>query len=178
MDVYDAGVFVSRFEAEVPGTMRTVLWGPLHARELGMPDWEVQDGGETGFIYHKRARAGRAGTMLATLIVSNKARRATVTVQLSGFPTTVSEGERNLEVLSLVTEAEVFCTRLAREPIRFHRTVSLTLVDQNHPQNEILDRRDCAPPTLGERHDGERRLGRRLGPGAVPVRARADVWDV
>jgi len=178
MDVYDAGVFVYRFEAEVPGAMRTVLWGPLHAKELGLPGWEVQDGGETGFVYHKRARAGRAGSLMGSLIVANKARRATMTVTLAGFPTTVAEGERNLEVLSLVTEAEVFCTRLAGEPIRFQRTLGLTIVDQNHPHHELLDRRDCAPPTLGERHEEERRSGRRVGPGAVPARTGHDVWDV
>lgn len=179
MDVYDAGVFVYRFEAAVPQRMRTVLWGPLHAKELGLPGWEVQDGGETGFVYHKRTSAGRMGTMLASIIVTNRARRATLSVTLAGYDTNIPEGERNLEVLSLVTEAEVFLTRLAGDTVRFQRTVGITLVDQNHPQEEILDRRDVAPLPEGKTQASStrRRIPRRLGGGSDET-GDSTLWDV
>lgn len=187
MDVYDAGVYAYRFEAPVPAAMRTPLWGPLHARELGIPGWEAQDGGETGFIYHKHVRPRKVGTMLATMIVSNRARRATLTVLLAGYPTHVPAEQRQLEALSLVTEAEVFLTRLAGATVAFTRTAGLTLVDQNHPQEELLDRRDVGVLPEGEKGETRpRRMGgsRLLDSGREPPERRPgerrgnELWDV
>lgn len=186
MDVYDAGVYAYRFEASVPAQMRTPLWGPLHARELGIPGWESQDGGETGFIYHKHVRPRQVGTMLATMIVSNRARRATLTVTIAGYPTHVPAEQRQLEALTMVTEAEVFLTRLAGATVSFTRTAGLTLVDQNHPQEELLDRRDVgALPEATVERAARRRLD---GPAtAEPADARGtprppskgnELWDV
>ena len=57
MDVLDAGVYLYKFVAAVPKSIKVVLWGPLQARELGLGNWTYQDGGETGFIYHSETRA-------------------------------------------------------------------------------------------------------------------------
>lgn len=177
MDVFDAGVYVYRFEASVPAEMRTPLWGPLHARELGIPGWEAQDGGETGFIYHKQVRPRKVGMLSASLIVSNRARRATLTLTLAGYPSHVPAEQRQLEALSLVTEAEVFLTRLAGKNITFTRTATVTLVDQNHPQEELLDRRDVAPPPVLE--PGTKALpgrGKRTDRGGDP--GSNTLWDL
>lgn len=177
MDVFDAGVYVYRFEAEVPSEMRTVLWGPLHARELGLPGWEVQDGGETGFVYHKRARASRMGMLSASMIVARRARRAVLTVTLAGFPSDLPAEQRNLETLSLVTEAEIFLTRLSGATVRFVRSATVTLVDQNRPQEEFLERREVA--ARGDASTGAtagRTVGRRTG-AARPDHGTG-VWDV
>jgi hypothetical protein len=178
MDVYDAGVYVYRFEAQVPAEMRTPLWGPLHAKELGLPGWEAQDGGETGFIYHKKTNTRKVGTMLVTMIVSNRAHRATLTVTLAGYPTHVPVEQRQLEALTVVTEAEVFLTRLAGRTVAFTRTASITLVDQNHPHEEILDRRDVAalPAASGTPGTAPRRMGRLRG-GEREGEA-SGLWDV
>lgn len=179
MDVHDAGVYVYRFEAPVPNELRTPLWGPLHAKELGLPGWEAQDGGETGFVYHKPLRARKVGTLLASLIVSLRARRAALTVTLAGYPATLPVEQRHLETLTLVTEAEVFLTRLAGQTVSFTRTASITLVDQNHPHEEILDRRDVAPLPLPEASTKTRSPPRakRLPTGEKPT-GGSELWDV
>lgn len=181
MDVHDAGVYLFRYDATVPREMRTPLWGPLHAREIGLPGWEAQDGGETGFIYHKSTRPRQVGLLQATVIVSNKARRATVSVLLAGYPSHVPVEQRRLEALALVTEAELLLTRLAGEPVKFTRTLSATVVDQNNPQDELLERRDAAPvpfmsPSMrreGARAPGRKGMARRRDPPAGN-----ELWDL
>jgi hypothetical protein len=182
MDVHDAGVYLYRFDASVPREMRTPLWGPLHARELGLPGWEAQDGGETGFIYHKTTRPRKVGALYGTMIVSNRARRATLTILLSGYPSHVPLEQRQLEVLALVTEAELFLTRLAGSTVSFTRTLAATVVDQNRPQDELLERRDMAPlPFAGgsawrSARDRARRVERRhASPGGE---GGSELWDV
>lgn len=181
MDVHDAGVYLYRFDATVPQEMRTPLWGPLHAREIGLPGWEAQDGGETGFIYHKSLRPRKVGTLHATIIVTNRARRATLSVTLAGYPSHVPVEQRQLEALSLVTEAELLLTRLAGSTVSFTRTLSATVVDQNNPQDELLERRDAAPMPFVSKGVKGRRGSTRKGSGQPSHRdppAGSELWDL
>jgi hypothetical protein len=181
MDVHDAGVYLYRFDATIPREMRTPLWGPLHAREIGLPGWEAQDGGETGFIYHKATRPRKVGALNATIIVANRARRATLSVVLAGYPSHVPIEQRQLEALSLVTEAELLLTRLAGSTVSFTRTLSATVVDQNNPQDELLEKRDAAPmPFMSP---GSRKVRSMGAPDRRSARRRdppagSELWDV
>ena len=131
--VLDAGVYCYRFEAEVPRGLRVVLWGPLQAKELGFPDWTYQDGGETGFVYHSMGRALKLGTASTTLIAVRRLGRAFLTVYLAGYPSDASPAQRRLDVQAVVTEAELFLSRLAREPVRLQETRAVALVDRHEP---------------------------------------------
>jgi hypothetical protein len=129
MDALDAGAYAYVFEAEVPKTIKVVLWGPLMAKELGFGDWTYQDGGETGFVYHTSGRAIRLGLATATLIVVRRIGKAYLTAYLGGYPTDAPAEQRRLAAQSLATEAELFLTRLAKERVTFRPTRELALVE-------------------------------------------------
>jgi len=129
MDVLDAGVFVSKWEAGLPGRLQSVLWGPLQAKELGFEGWECQDGGETGMVYHRPHLRLPAGFGTATLIVVNRLKHAFLTVYLGGYPADLPEAQRRNDVQRFVGAAETFLGRLAKEPVRFRLQGDLALVD-------------------------------------------------
>jgi hypothetical protein len=131
MDVLDAGVYCYRYEATVPRHLKVVLWGPLQAKELGFDDWAYQDGGETGFVYHSNARAVKLGTAHATLINVRRLGKAVLTIYLAGYPSDASPTQRRLDVKGVVTEAEMFLSRLAKETITFKETLEVALVDRH-----------------------------------------------
>lgn len=141
MDVLDAGVYAYRYQAKVPKALRVVLWGPLQAKELGFSSWDYQDGGETGFVYHLPGRAVKLGRATATLIAVRRLGRAFLTIYLAGYPSDASAAQRRLDVRSVVTEAELFLTRLAKETITFQETDAVALVDRHHmaPSNGARD---------------------------------------
>ncbi|MGB0653405.1 MAG: hypothetical protein ACPGQL_09415 [Thermoplasmatota archaeon] len=182
MDVYDAGVYVTRHEAAVPKGLRAVLWGPLQAKELGLDGWEVQDGGETGYVFHHRGRAG-LGRLTATLIVVRRLRKAFLTSYLAGFPSDAPEAQRRSAIQTLVGQCEVLLTRLAKEPVQFEATYEHALVHhEDHAPaaaeqkdddagssstiDSLLDRADPGPPAPA--------AGRSAGSG----RQRPTLWEV
>ncbi len=130
MDVLDAGVYAYRYEADVPKGLKVVIWGPLQAKELGFASWEYQDGGETGFVYHLPGRAVKLGRATATLIAVRRLGRAFLTIYLAGYPSDASPAQRRLDVKSIVTEAELFLSRLAKDTIAFRETQAVALVDR------------------------------------------------
>lgn len=129
MDVLDAGVYLYKFVAPVPKSIKVVLWGPLQAKEMGLADWTYQDGGETGFVYHSGARAIKMGQAHATLIVVRRLGRAYFTVYLAGYPSDAPREQRLIHVRGLVNEAELFLTRLAGENVRFELSDERAAVD-------------------------------------------------
>ncbi len=129
MDVLDAGVYVTRFEAAVPKGLRTVLWGPLQARELGLDGWEVQDGGETGYVFHNPGVSLTMGRATSTLIVVRRLARAFLTVYLGGYPADAPASQRRMDMQKVVSACELFLGRIARETVRFEMTGEWTLVD-------------------------------------------------
>lgn len=132
MDVLDAGVYLYKFVAPVPKSIKVVLWGPLQAKEMGFGDWIYQDGGETGFVYHSGARAIKMGQAHATLIVVRRLGRAYFTVYLAGYPSDAPREQRLIHVRGLVTEAELFLTRLAGGPVRFELADERPAVDHTN----------------------------------------------
>jgi hypothetical protein len=153
MDVMDAGVYVSKWEARVPRHAKMTLWGPLQAREMGLEGWEVQDGGETGFVMHHTGRA-TLGRATATLVFVRRLERAWLTTYLGGYPADAAPAQRKLDVQSIVSGAELFLKRLAKEPVQFQFQGEIALVD-NVNQARVVE----AEPTraLG----GGRRTGKR-----------------
>src|SRR5688572_427666 len=129
MDVMDAGVFAGKWEARVPKTAKMTLWGPLQAKEMGLEGWEVQDGGETGFVLHNAGIHLTMGRATSTLIFVRRLERAFLTVYFGGYPTDAPAGQRRLDMQKVVQSCEVFLTRLAKEPVRFELQAELTLVD-------------------------------------------------
>jgi len=129
MDVLDAGVYLYKFVAPVPKSIKVVLWGPLQAKELGLGDWTYQDGGETGFIYHSDARAVKLGSAAASLIVVRRLGRAFLTLYLAGYPSDAPRQQRLIDVRSFVTEAELFLTKLAGERVKFELADERAVVD-------------------------------------------------
>src|SRR5690349_2051805 len=91
MDVLDAGVYVTKWEARVPKSARMTLWGPLQAKEMGFEGWEVQDGGETGFVLHNPGVALTMGRATSTLIFVRRLERAYLTIYFGGYPTDAPE---------------------------------------------------------------------------------------
>ncbi len=128
MDALDAGAFAYRFDADVPRHLQVVVWGPLLAREMGFEGWTYQDGGETGFVYHLSGRPVRLGQATATLTVVRRTGKAFLTAYLGGYPTDAPTEQRTLDVRGIVTEAELFLSRLAREPVRFVLSNEWTLL--------------------------------------------------
>ena len=129
MDIIDAGVYTYKFVAPVPKSLRVVLWGPLQAKELGFTGWSYQDGGETGFLYHSDARGMKMGSCVATLTYVRRLERAYLTMYLAGYPSDAAREQRLIDVRSMVTEAELFLTKLASEPIKFELADERALVD-------------------------------------------------
>lgn len=131
MDAYDAGSFAYVFQATVPRSLKVVLWGPLHASELGFEHWTYQDGGETGFVYHSSSRPLRLGVATASLIVVRRTGRAHLSIHMGGYPTDAAPEQRRIDCQSIVNEAELFLSRLAKETIRFQRVQEHVLVSSN-----------------------------------------------
>lgn len=128
MDVLDAGVFVAKWEAEVP-KLQTVLWGPLQAKEMGFEGWEWQDGGETGFVAHNPHIRLPAGFATSTLIVQNRKRRAFLTVYFGGYPVDAPAAQRRTDQQKVVSSVEAFLSRLAKKPVALHLQGEVALVD-------------------------------------------------
>ena len=128
MDVMDAGVYVSKWEAKAPKHTKVTLWGPLAAKEMGLDGWEVQDGGETGFVMHNPGVKLTMGRATSTLIFVRRLERAFLTVYFGGYPTDAPSGQRKLDMQKVVTAAELFLTRIAKEPVKFEFQGELGLV--------------------------------------------------
>ena len=166
MDTLDAGVYVSRYEARVPKHAQMVMWGPLQAKEMGLDAWEVQDGGETGFILHKAGHL-RLGRGTSTLIFVRRLERAFLTVYMGGYPTDVPGPQRRMDVETTVKEAELFLKRLAKEPVQFEFKGELALVE-NTPGGQVIDHdAGGSPKTIGGGRRMTGKLDRTLPPGAV-----------
>ncbi len=167
MDVLDAGVFVSRFEAPVPKGLRTVLWGPLQARELGLDGWEVQDGGETGYVFHNPGVALTMGKATSTLIVVRRLARAFLTIYMGGYPADAPVSQRRMDVQKVVSACELFLSRLAKQTIRFELTGEWTLVD------------NLAPAPAAEAPAEPVASAAEISPVAEPPRAaNSALWEV
>lgn len=159
MDIIDAGVYTYKFVAAAPKSLRVVLWGPLQAKELGFHGWSYQDGGETGFLYHSDARGMKMGTCVATLTYVRRLERAYLTMYLAGYPSDAAREQRLIEVRGLVTEAELFLSKLSAQPIKFELADERALVDHQPA-------RAPTPPTVP-------------AVTARPVRVRATgTWEV
>src|SRR5688572_30215699 len=129
MDVMDAGVFVSKWESRAPKHTKVTLWGPLAAKEMGLEGWEVQDGGETGFVMHNPSVKLTMGRATSTLIFVRRLERAFLTVYFGGYPADAPAGQRRLDMQKVVSQAEIFLTRIAKEPVKFEHQGELALVD-------------------------------------------------
>jgi hypothetical protein len=161
MDVLDAGVFVAKWEADVP-PLQTVLWGPLAAKEMGFTGWEWQDGGETGFVAHNPHIKLPAGFATSTLIVQNRKKKAYLTVYFGGYPANVPEAQRRTDQQKVVSGVEGFLTRLAKQPVALRFMGEVALVD--NVNDAVVEGRLEAPA-----------LPPRRTPQAVE---RSGVWDV
>src|SRR5688500_14989340 len=148
MDVLDAGVFVSAWQARVPRHTKMALWGPLQARELGLDGWEVQDGGETGFVIHNPGVHLTMGRATSTLIFVRRLEKAFLTVYLGGYPTDAPAAQRRMDVQKSVSACEMFLGRLAREPVQFQLQSDLALVD-NSEGAKVVDAASSSPRRLG-----------------------------
>ena len=142
MDVLDAGVYVSKWEAAVPKHTKTTLWGPLQAKEMGLDGWEVQDGGETGFVMHNPGVKLTMGRATSTLIFVRRLERAFLTIYFGGYPTDVPGPQRKLDQQKVVGPCEMFLAKLAKEKVRFEFQGELTLVDN---ANDASPRRGAKP---------------------------------
>jgi hypothetical protein len=129
MDVMDAGVYVSKWEAGAPKHTKVTLWGPLAAKEMGLDGWEVQDGGETGFVMHNPGVKLTMGRATSTLIFVRRLQRAYLTIYFGGYPADAPAGQRKLDMQKVVAAAELFLTRIAKEPVKFEFQGELALVD-------------------------------------------------
>ncbi|MFA5942951.1 MAG: hypothetical protein WC876_00620 [Candidatus Thermoplasmatota archaeon] len=132
MDVMDAGVYVSKWEARVPKHAKVTLWGPLQAKEMGLDGWEVQDGGETGFIMHNAGVKLTMGRATSTLIFVRRLQSAFLTVYFGGYPADAPVGQRKLDMQKVVAASELFLARIAKEPIKFEFQGELSLVDNSN----------------------------------------------
>ncbi len=166
MDVLDAGVYVGSWQAEVPTEVRTVLWGPLQAKEMGFDGWECQDGGETGFVYHRPHLKLAAGYGTATLIMVNRLKKAFLTVYFGGYPSNVTEQQRRLEAKKLVTAAEMFLSRLAKDLVTFTFQGETALVDNLNGTGPSAPP-SSAPAGSSDASQEPRRYGRRMGKKAT-----------
>jgi hypothetical protein len=146
MDVMDAGVYVSKWEARVPKHAKVTLWGPLQAKEMGLEGWEVQDGGETGFIMHNAGVKLTMGRATSTLIFVRRLQSAYLTVYFGGYPADAPAGQRKLDMQKVVAAAELFLARIAKEPVKFEFQGELSLVD-NSNDAALPPRRGAAATT-------------------------------
>lgn len=131
MDVLDAGVYVGKWEAAVPKHAKVTLWGPLAAKEMGLDGWEVQDGGETGFVMHNPGVKLTMGRATSTLIFARRLERAFLTVYFGGYPADAPAGQRKLDMQKVVAAAEVFLARIAKQPVKLEFQGELCLVDNS-----------------------------------------------
>jgi hypothetical protein len=138
MDVMDAGVYVSKWEASVPKHTKMTLWGPLQAKEMGFDGWEVQDGGETGFVTHNAGTHLALGRATSTLIFVRRLERAYLTIYFGGYPSDAPQGQRKLDMQKFVSACEMFLARLAKQPVQFEFKGEMALVD-NSPDAKVLD---------------------------------------
>jgi hypothetical protein len=165
MDVLDAGVYVGKWEAAVPKHAKVTLWGPLAAKEMGLEGWEVQDGGETGFVMHNAGVKLTMGRATSTLIFARRLERAFLTVYFGGYPADAPAGQRKLDMQKVVAAAEVFLARIAKQPVKLEFQGELTLVDNTEaqtPKRKAVATVAAEPKSLG---------GGRLG------RGRGDIID-
>jgi hypothetical protein len=132
VDVMDAGVYVSKWEARVPKHAKVTLWGPLQAKEMGLDGWEVQDGGETGFIMHNAGVRLTMGRATSTLIFVRRLQSAFLTVYFGGYPADAPAGQRKLDMQKVVAASELFLARIAKEPVKFEFQGELSLVDNSN----------------------------------------------
>ena len=138
MDVMDAGVYVSKWEAHVPKHTKMTLWGPLQAKEMGLDGWEVQDGGETGFVTHNAGTHLTMGRATSTLIFVRRLERAYLTIYFGGYPSDAPQGQRKLDMQKFVVACELFLARLAKQPVQFEFKGEMTLVD-NGTDGKVID---------------------------------------
>lgn len=131
MDVMDAGVYVSKWEAAVPKHTKMTLWGPLQAKEMGLDGWEVQDGGETGFVMHNPGVRLTMGKATSTLIFVRRLERAFLTVYFGGYPTDAPGPQRKLDMQKVVGACEIFLAKLAKDKVRFEFQGEIALVDNS-----------------------------------------------
>lgn len=131
MDVMDAGVYVSKWEAAVPKHTKMTLWGPLQAKEMGLDGWEVQDGGETGFVMHNPGVRLTMGRATSTLIFVRRLERAFLTVYFGGYPTDAPGPQRKLDMQKVVGACEIFLAKLAKDRVRFEFQGEIALVDNS-----------------------------------------------
>lgn len=150
MDVLDAGVYVSKWDAVVPKHTKTTLWGPLAAKEMGLDGWEVQDGGETGFVMHNPGVKLTMGRATSTLIFVRRLERAFLTIYFGGYPTDAPGPQRKLDMQKVVGACEIFLSRLAKEKVKFDFQGELTLVDNaNDPPAKRVKGASVEPKALG-----------------------------
>jgi hypothetical protein len=166
MDVMDAGVFVSKWEAKAPKHTKVTLWGPLAAKEMGLEGWEVQDGGETGFVMHNPAVKLTMGRATSTLIFVRRLERAFLTVYFGGYPADAPAGQRKLDMQKVITQAELFLTRIAKEPVKFEVQGELALVDNT----------DAPTPRKGKAN-AQSAEQKALGGGKLGKAGRGDIID-
>jgi hypothetical protein len=150
MDVLDAGVYVSKWEARVPRSAKSVMWGPLQAKEMGLDGWELQDGGETGFVFHNAGVRLTMGRATSTLIFVRRLERAFVTVYFGGYPADAPVGQRRLDVQKVIQACEMFLTRIAKEPVRFELQGEVTLVDNVNDAAKPAGRAAAVPAAVVE----------------------------
>src|SRR5688572_10550602 len=146
MDVMDAGVFVSKWESRAPKHTKVTLWGPLQAKEMGLEGWEVQDGGETGFIMHNAGVKLTMGRATSTLIFVRRLQSAFLTVYFGGYPADAPAGQRKLDMQKVVAASELFLTRIAKESVKFEFQGELSLVDNSNDAALPPRRGAAAPP--------------------------------
>lgn len=177
MDVLDAGVFCSKWEADVPKNAKLVLWGPLQAKEMGLDGWEIQDGGETGFVVHNPGTKLTMGRATSTLIFVRRLERAFLTVYFGGYPADAPVEQRHLDMQKVVSACEMFLGRLAKSPVRFALQGEMTLVD--NVNDHAVEASAPAPRVLGS---GVRRRGEVVDGEPVATRVegegRAEIWEV
>jgi hypothetical protein len=174
MDVMDAGVYVSKWEARVPKHAQMTLWGPLQAREMGLEGWEVQDGGETGFVTHNAGIHLTMGRATSTLIFVRRLERAYLTIYFGGYPSDAPAGQRKLDMQKSVSACEMFLGRLAKENVRFEFMGEMTLVDNGNDAGVVEAR-----PT--GRLLGGGRKGPIIDADAKATRVpgkKGDIWEV
>lgn len=185
MDVMDAGVYVGKWEADVPKHTKTTLWGPLQAKEMGLDGWDIQDGGETGFVMHNPGVKLTMGRATSTLIFVRRLERAFLTVYFGGYPTDAPAAQRKLDMQKVVNACEMFLARLAKEKVKFEFQGELALVDN---QNDATPRRARAkmeePKSLGggklsrgDIIDADEELARKAGYPTSPRKAKPTVTD-
>lgn len=172
MDVSDAGAFTLHYVATLPGPVKSVLWGPLQAKEMGLDGWEVQDGGETGLIMHRPHQRLADGFQTSTLIVANRTKTATLSVLQSGVPQSWSESQRHVHAKSAVTAASLYLSRLAGKPVEFELRLDLDLMKAGATgvasQVRAAGHIDAPRPVLGDAP----------APPVAPERERSGVWEI